>query len=87
MKSAKIPSRMCVGCGEMKPKGELVRIVKSAEGEITLDKTGKKNGRGAYICNSAACLQKAIKARRLEKSFSGAVPAEVYALLEKELSE
>ena len=87
MKPAKIPSRMCVGCGEMKPKSALVRIVKTAEGEISVDRTGKKNGRGAYICNSAACLQKAQKARRLEKAFSGMVPQEVYASLEEELSK
>lgn len=85
MKSAKIPLRMCVGCGEMKPKRELVRVVKSTEGEILIDATGKRNGRGAYICNSVKCLQKARQARRLEKAFSSAVPEEVYQKLEGEL--
>ena len=86
MKPAKVPMRQCVGCGEMKPKNELVRVVKTSEGEISLDRTGKKNGRGAYICDSAACLAKAQKARRFERAFSSAVPSEVYEALEKELS-
>lgn len=86
MKPAKVPMRQCVGCGEMKPKSELVRVVKTSEGEISLDRTGKKNGRGAYICDSAACLAKAQKARRFERAFSSAVPSEVYETLEKELS-
>lgn len=86
MKPAKVPMRQCVGCGEMKPKNELVRVVKTSEGEISLDRTGKKNGRGAYICDSAACLAKAQKARRFERAFSSAVPSEVYETLEKELS-
>ena len=85
MKPAKTPQRMCVGCGEMKPKKELVRVVKTAEGEISLDRTGKKNGRGAYICDSASCFLKAQKARRFEKAFSCAIPQEVYEALEKEL--
>ncbi len=78
--------RQCVGCGEMKPKNELVRVVKTSLGDISLDRTGKKNGRGAYICDSAACLSKAQKARRFERAFSSAVPSEVYETLEKELS-
>ena len=78
MKPAKVPMRQCVGCGEMKPKSALVRVVKTSEGEISLDRTGKKNGRGAYICDSAACLAKAQKARRFERAFSQAVPSEVY---------
>ena len=65
----KIPMRMCIGCGEMKPKKELIRVVKSPEGEITLDFTGKKAGRGAYLCRSQECLTQAQKSRRLEKSF------------------
>ena len=85
MKPAKTPQRMCVGCGEMKPKKELVRVVKTAEGEISLDRTGKKNGRGAYICDSASCFLKAQKSRRFEKAFSCAIPQEVYEALEKEL--
>ena len=86
MKVKKIPMRMCLGCNEMKPKKELIRIVKSAEGEISLDLTGKKNGRGAYICRSAECLKLARKARRLEKSFQCRIDDEVYDRLESELS-
>ena len=67
MKEKKVPLRMCTGCGEHKPKRELVRVVKSPEGEISLDLTGRKSGRGAYICPSIECLAKAKKARRLEK--------------------
>lgn len=83
----KIPMRTCLGCGEMKPKKELIRVVKSAEGEISLDRTGKKNGRGAYICPSGECLEKAKKARRLEKSFSCKIEDGVYSALESELEE
>ena len=85
MKTRKIPMRMCLGCGEMKPKKELVRIVKSPEGDISLDLTGKKSGRGAYICKDAQCLAKAQKARRLEKSFSCRIDDEVYEAMEAQL--
>ncbi len=81
----KIPMRMCTGCGEMKPKRELVRVVKSPEGAISLDLTGKKPGRGAYVCRSVECLKKARKARRLERVFSSQIPDEVYDMMEKEL--
>lgn len=74
----KIPMRRCVGCFESKPKNELYRIVKTTEGEIVLDKTGKKNGRGAYICASKECLDKAIKAKRLEKEFETQITDEIY---------
>lgn len=83
----KIPMRMCLGCGEMKPKKELIRAVKSPEGDISLDLTGKKSGRGAYICRSSECLAKARKARKLEKAFSCRIDDEVYANMEKELAE
>ena len=86
MAEKKIPLRRCTGCGEMKPKKELVRIVKSPEGEVALDLTGRKAGRGAYICRSADCLKLARKSRRLERSFSCAVDAQVYDALEKELT-
>lgn len=86
MKQKKIPMRMCVGCSEMKPKKELIRIVRSAEGEISADLTGKKNGRGAYICKNVSCLSLAKKARRLEKSFQCRIDDEIYQSLEKELS-
>ena len=97
MRQRKIPMRMCTGCGEMKPKRELVRIVKAPEkpGEdgsplppcIELDLTGKKPGRGAYICRDPECLVKARKARRLERTFSWKIPEEVYERLEREMAE
>ena len=86
MHQKKIPMRMCTGCGEMKPKRELVRVVKSPEGEVSLDLTGKKPGRGAYVCWSADCLRAARKARRFERAFSCRIPDEVYDRMEEELS-
>ena len=77
----KIPMRQCLGCREHKPKKELIRVVRSPEGEISLDFRGKANGRGAYICPNAACLKKAIKAKALERSLETAIPEEVYAEL------
>lgn len=85
MKTKKIPMRMCIGCGEMKPKKELIRIVKSKEGEISLDLTGKKSGRGAYICKDLKCLQKARKSRKLERNFSCQISDEIYDGMESEL--
>ncbi|MBO5447940.1 MAG: YlxR family protein [Ruminococcus sp.] len=85
MKVKKIPMRMCLGCNEMRPKKELVRVVRSKEGEISLDLTGRKAGRGAYICRSAECLKKARKARRLEKSFSCRIDDVIYDSMEEEL--
>ena len=81
----KIPLRMCLGCNEMKPKNEHIRVVQDPEGNISLDFNGKKNGRGAYICRSKACLEKAIKSKRIERSFSVAIPNEIYNSLEKEM--
>ncbi len=86
MKTRKIPSRICVGCRQAKEKRELVRIVKNAENEISLDVTGRKNGRGAYICRNTDCLQKAVKSKGLERSLKVPVPREVLTLLEKEMS-
>ncbi len=83
----KLPMRMCLGCGEMKPKKELIRAVKSPEGEISLDLTGRKPGRGAYLCRSEECLRLARKGRKLEKSFSCRIDDEVYDLMEKQLAE
>ena len=80
----KTPLRKCTGCGEMKPKQELVRVVKSPEGEVSLDLTGRKPGRGAYVCPRVDCLRLARKARRLEKAFSCPIPAEVYDRMEEE---
>lgn len=85
MQQKKVPMRMCTGCGEMRPKKELVRIVKNSEGEISLDTTGKKPGRGAYICKNTECLKKAKKAKRLERAFECAVPEDIYSRLEEEL--
>lgn len=87
MAEKKIPFRKCTGCGEMKPKKELIRVLKTTETEIVLDKTGKKNGRGAYLCNSLECFQKARKSRGLERSLQMKIPDEIYAILEKELNE
>jgi predicted RNA-binding protein YlxR (DUF448 family) len=89
MQQKKIPTRMCVGCGEMKPKREMVRVVRppeqAADTGISLDLTGKKPGRGAYICKNAQCLRQARKARRLERAFSCPIPDEVYYRMEAEL--
>lgn len=81
----KIPMRQCVGCREMKPKKELVRVVKSPEGEISMDLRGKAPGRGAYVCRDAECLRRARKSRALERGFDTAIPQEVYDRLEREL--
>lgn len=84
-KVRKIPMRQCRGCNEHKPKNELLRVVRSPEGEISLDFTGKKNGRGAYVCRKVACLKKARKANRLERELGVEIPEEVYESLEREL--
>jgi len=86
MKTKKIPLRKCTGCQEMKDKRQLIRIVRSDEGEFSLDFTGKKSGRGAYICPNIECLEKAQKSKGLERSFKTAVPKEVYEKLREELS-
>ncbi len=86
MKVRKIPMRMCSGCGESKPKKELVRVVRSPEGEISIDLTGKKPGRGAYLCRCADCLKKARKSKRIDRSLETTIPAEVYDALEEELA-
>ena len=81
----KIPMRQCLGCREMKPKKELIRVVHSPEGAIGLDFKGKANGRGAYICPQPECLKKAIKAKALERAFSAQIPAEVYEALQEQM--
>ena len=81
----KIPMRKCVGCGEMKNKKEMIRVIRTSEGEFLLDATGRKNGRGAYICPNQECLKKAVKNKGLERSFKQAIPAEVYEELKKEM--
>lgn len=85
MKNKRIPLRKCIGCQEMKPKKELIRIVATKEGEIHLDDTGKANGRGAYICSDQNCFEKARKVRGLNRSFSKEVPDEVYQDLKLKL--
>lgn len=80
----KVPMRKCVGCGEMKNKKEMMRVLKTAENEIVLDTTGRKNGRGAYLCFRRECLQNAIKNKGLERSLKVAIPKEVYENLERE---
>lgn len=80
----KIPLRQCIGCGEMKSKKEMMRVLKTAEGDIVLDVTGKKNGRGAYLCVSEDCLKKARKNKGLERSFKMSISGEIYEKLEKE---
>jgi predicted RNA-binding protein YlxR (DUF448 family) len=86
-KKKKIPQRRCVGCGETKDKKELVRVVRTPEGEVCLDLTGKKSGRGAYVCHSAACLRKARKSKRIEQNLEVGIPEELYDKLEAQLEE
>lgn len=81
----KVPMRKCTGCQEMKSKRELIRIVKSDDDTYSLDVTGKKSGRGAYICPNKDCLEKAIKNKGLERSFKSAVPKEIYDILKSQL--
>lgn len=87
MGEKKIPLRKCTGCGEMKPKKELIRIIRTPEEDVVVDKTGKKNGRGAYLCNSMECFLKAKKTKALERSLQSAIPETVYAHLEEEMKE
>ena len=87
MVTKKIPMRQCVGCAEMKSKKELLRVIKTPEEEIILDATGRKNGRGAYICASMECLKAAQMRKGLERSLKVAIPTEVYESLEQEMSK
>ena len=87
MKVKKIPKRMCTGCMEMKPKKELIRIVKSPEGEVSVDLTGKKSGRGAYICRSKECLEKAFKTKRLSRNLDVVISEEVAEELKEEIKD
>ncbi len=86
MKTKKIPSRICVGCREPREKQSMVRVVKTAENEICLDVTGRKNGRGAYICKNTECLQRAIQTKGLERSLKTQIPKQVINLLKEEMS-
>lgn len=87
MSGKKIPLRQCVGCGEMKSKKDMIRVLRTVQGDILIDATGRKNGRGAYLCPSGECLKKAVKSRGLDRSFKMAIPKEVYEALEKEMEE
>ena len=86
VKQKKVPERKCLGCGKSAPKKELLRVVRSPEGVVSLDFTGKKSGRGAYICSCAACLKKAVKSKRLSASLNCEIPEEVFVQLEEEIS-
>ena len=86
-KTKKLPVRHCVGCNESKLKSELCRIVRTPEGNIEFDPQGKRSGRGAYICRSAACLAKAKKSKRLERNLGCEIPDEIYSRLEEELAK
>ena len=81
----KIPQRQCMGCRERKEKRQLIRVVRSPEGEVSLDFSGKKNGRGAYLCPDPQCLKKAIRSKALDRSLEVTIPQEVYDRLEKEM--
>ena len=83
----KVPLRKCIGCGEMKSKKEMIRILKTTENAIVLDKTGKQNGRGAYICPNLQCLETATKSKGLERALKTAIPTEVYEQLSNQISE
>lgn len=85
MKVKKIPLRMCTGCMEMKPKKELIRVVKNQEGEVSVDLTGKKAGRGAYVCKSLECLEKAFKTKRLSRNLDTVIDEQIYNRLREEI--
>ena len=85
MKARKIPQRMCTGCMEMKCKKELIRVVRNKEGEVSLDLTGKKPGRGAYVCRNIQCLEKSFKTKRLERNLETKISEEIYNKLKEEI--
>lgn len=87
LKPKKIPLRMCIGCQEMKTKKELIRVVKDAENNIFFDPTGKKNGRGAYICKNVNCFERARKGKRLERAFAHSIGNDVYEMLAEQLQQ
>lgn len=87
MSTKKVPLRQCIGCGEMKSKKEMIRVLKTENEDIILDATGRKNGRGAYVCPTMECFRKAVKNKGLERSFKMSVPKEVYESLEKEMEQ
>ena len=83
----KIPERQCLGCNEHRPKKEMLRVVRTPEGEIVLDFTGKRSGRGAYICHNVSCLKKARRSKRIDRNLNVTVPEEVYDRMERELAD
>ena len=87
VKPRKIPERQCLGCNAHKPKIELLRVVRTPQGEVILDFTGKKSGRGAYICRDVSCLKKARKSGRIDRSLDIAIPSDVYDRMESELTD
>lgn len=87
MTPKKIPLRRCSGCGESKPKKELVRVVRAADGTVSLDLTGRKPGRGAYVCPCAACLAKARRAKRIERSLEVSIPDEIYDAMQEQIAQ
>ena len=87
MSTKKLPLRQCIGCGEMKNKKEMIRVLKTSEDSFVLDGTGRKNGRGAYLCPSMECFKKAVKSKGLERSFKMSIPKEVYEALEREMEQ
>lgn len=87
LSTKKIPLRQCIGCAQMKSKKELIRVLKDSEDQVSIDATGRKNGRGAYICPSMDCFKKAVKSKGLERSLKMAIPKEVYEALEKEMEQ
>ena len=87
MSMKKVPMRQCAGCGEMKSKKELIRVIKTPEDDIVIDTTGKKNGRGAYLCCSLDCFNKAVERKALDRSLKVTIPKEIYTELEKELKQ
>lgn len=87
MSTKKVPLRQCIGCGEMKNKKEMIRVLKTSEDSFVLDETGRKNGRGAYLCPSMECFKKAVKSKGLERSFKMSIPKEVYEALEREMEQ
>lgn len=86
MRVRKVPERMCVGCGEMRPKKELIRVVRSPDGDVSIDPTGRKNGRGAYLDPRPECLEKALKTKRLERNLAVPLPPDVVERLRAQLS-
>lgn len=87
MRPRKVPQRMCLGCGEMKSKRELIRVVRTPDGEILVDHTGKKAGRGAYVCHNLSCLEIVIKNRKLEKALKQAISSEIYERIRQDFGD